>query len=98
MSMLRKLVFWLLLAAFLFAGFWMVIVNNAPLTLNLLFAEVGPVNAGFVILVVFVSGMLLGLITGSSLTRLSLWRKSRQATTVSSEPPSSPVPPSPPIY
>lgn len=97
MTILRKLVFWLLLAAFLFAGFWMVIVNNAPLTLNLLFAEVGPVNAGFVILVVFVSGMLLGLVTGSSLTRLSLWRKARHAPPASTQA-TPPVPPTPPIY
>lgn len=97
MNLLRKLVFWLLLLAFLFAGFWMVIVNNQPLTLNLLFTDVGPVNAGFVILVACVSGMLLGLLIGSSLTRLGQWRKQRQAASDdSAAPPTPPAPP--PIY
>lgn len=78
MTFIRKLLFWLVLAVFVFAGFWMVIVNDDTLNLNLLFMQVLDVNAGFVILVTFTLGLVLGLVIGSSWTRLSLWRKDRQ--------------------
>jgi len=78
MSILRKLLSWLLLAVFIFAGFWMVIVNDDTLNLNLLFMQVLNVNAGFVILVTFMLGLVIGLAVGSSWTRLSIWRKGRQ--------------------
>lgn len=80
MTLVRKLLFWLFLLVFIFAGFWMVIVNDDTLTLNLLFAETGPVNAGFVILVTFATGAVLGLVIGSSWTRIAIWRKDRQQT------------------
>lgn len=78
MSVVRKILFWLLLGVFVFAGFWMVIVNDDTLNLNLLFMQVLDVNAGFVILVTFTLGLVLGLITGSSWMRLSIWRKDRR--------------------
>ncbi|PQA52233.1 lipopolysaccharide assembly protein LapA domain-containing protein [Amnimonas aquatica] len=101
MNAIRKLLFWLLLLAFVFAGFWMVIVNDDTLNLNLLFMQVLNVNAGFVILVTFTLGLVLGLLVGSSWTRLSIWRKDRAAVKArQSAEADVPVvtPPNPPIY
>lgn len=96
MNIIRRLLSWLLLGLFIFAGFWMVIVNDDTLNLNLLFAQVVNVNAGFVILVTFLLGLILGLVVGSSWTRLSLWRKGRQASVASDQDTTPPAPP--PIY
>ncbi len=95
MSVLRKILFWLLLATFVFAGFWMVIVNDDTLNLNLLFMQILDVNAGFVILVTFTLGLVLGLVVGSSWTRLSIWRKDRKQAAVEK---TSLPPAPPPIY
>lgn len=95
MTLVRKFLFWALLLVFVFAGFWMVIVNDDTLNLNLLFMQIIDVNAGFVILVTFTLGLLLGLVTGSSWTRLSIWRKDRQQAAQQK----TDVPPAPPpIY
>lgn len=97
MTFIRKLLFWLVLAVFVFAGFWMVIVNDDTLNLNLLFMQVLDVNAGFVILVTFTLGLVIGLVIGSSWTRLSLWRKGRQDRKTAQDKITTPPAP-PPIY
>lgn len=99
MTFIRKLLFWLVLAVFVFAGFWMVIVNDDTLNLNLLFMQILDVNAGFVILVTFTLGLVLGLAIGSSWTRLSLWQKDRQDRKLSAAKDKTTIPPAPPpIY
>lgn len=67
MLALRK--FLLLLAACLlvFAGLWLVVVNDQPLSLNLLFFATPALSAGFLVLLAFVLGSLLGLLVGFNL-------------------------------
>lgn len=77
MSAIKKAIFWLFIFTFLFTGFWMVIVNNDSVSLNLLFTNTGPLNAGFVIFMSLTVGAIVGFISGSFSSRLSQWRKSR---------------------
>lgn len=79
MSAIKKVFFWTFILTFLFTGFWMVIVNNDSVSLNLLFTNTGPVNAGFVIFMSLTVGVFVGFIAGSFSARLSLWRKAREA-------------------
>lgn len=79
MSAIKKAIFWAFMLIFLFTGFWMVIVNNDSVSLNLLFTNTGPVNAGFVIFMSLTVGAIVGFIAGSFRTRLSIWRKAREA-------------------
>lgn len=79
MSAIKKTIFWAFMLIFLFTGFWMVIVNNDSVSLNLLFTNTGPVNAGFVIFMSLTVGAIVGFIAGSFRTRLSIWQKAREA-------------------
>ncbi|MEO6699579.1 MAG: LapA family protein [Paraperlucidibaca sp.] len=79
MSAIKKVIFWAFMLSFLFTGFWMVIVNNDSVSLNLLFTNTGPVNAGFVIFMSLTVGAIVGFIAGGFSARLSIWRKSREA-------------------
>lgn len=79
MSAIKKAIFWIFIFTFLFTGFWMVIVNNDSVSLNLLFTNTGPVNAGFIIFMSLTVGVIVGFIAGSFSARLSLWRKAREA-------------------
>ena len=65
MSAIKKAIFWAFMLIFLFTGFWMVIVNNDSVSLNLLFTNTGPVNAGFVIFMSLTVGAIVGFIAGS---------------------------------
>lgn len=51
----------------LFAGLWLVVVNDQRVSLNLLFMVVSEVNAGVVVLVSFIVGSLVGLLAGFNL-------------------------------
>lgn len=51
----------------LFAGLWLVVVNNQTVSLNLLFFAARDVNAGMVVLGSFVVGSLVGLLVGFNL-------------------------------
>ncbi len=51
----------------LFAGLWLVVVNDQRVSLNLLFMVVSEVNAGVVVLVSFIVGSLVGLLVGFNL-------------------------------
>lgn len=79
MSVIKKILFWTFIFTFLFTGFWMIIVNNDTVSMNLLFTNTGPVNAGFVIFMSMTTGVIVGFVAGSFSARLSLWRKSREA-------------------
>ena len=51
----------------LFAGLWLVVVNNQTVSLNLLFFAARDINAGMVVLGSFVVGSLAGLLVGFNL-------------------------------
>ena len=51
----------------LFAGLWLVVVNNQAVSLNLLFFAARDINAGMVVLGSFVVGSLAGLLVGFNL-------------------------------
>lgn len=51
----------------LFAGVWLVVVNDQRVSLNLLFMAVSEVNAGVVVLASFIVGSLVGLLVGFNL-------------------------------
>jgi len=51
----------------LFAGLWLVVVNDQTVSLNLLFFAARDVNAGMVVLGSFVVGSLVGLLVGFNL-------------------------------
>lgn len=51
----------------LFAGLWLVVVNDQTVSLNLLFLAVRDVNAGMVVLVSFMAGSVVGLLVGFNL-------------------------------
>lgn len=70
MVFLRKLL--LLAAAILlvFAGLWVVVVNDQSISLNLLFFATPHVNAGIVVLFSFAAGSVVGLLVGFNLFSL----------------------------
>ncbi len=70
MSFLRKLLFLSLASLLLFAGLWLVVVNDQPLMLNLMFLATPAANAGLVVLLAFSAGSLLGLLVGFNLFSL----------------------------
>ena len=51
----------------LFAGLWLVIVNDQTVSLNLLFLAVSNANVGIVVLISFAVGSLVGLLVGFNL-------------------------------
>lgn len=51
----------------LFAGLWLVVVNDQTVSLNLLFLAVSNANAGMVVLGSFMAGSLVGLFVGFNL-------------------------------
>ena len=63
-----KRAFYLLAAlALLVVGLWLVVVNHQALALNLLVVETPAVNAGFVVLVAFAIGAVVGILVGLNL-------------------------------
>lgn len=67
MLALRKLLLLLTAGLLVFAGLWLVVVNDQPLSLNLLFFATPSLSAGFLVLLAFVLGSLLGLLVGFNL-------------------------------
>jgi uncharacterized integral membrane protein len=67
LAWLRKAFY--LTAAFLLVGtgLWFVIVNDQPLTLNLILFATPSLNAGFVILLGFAAGAVVGILVGLNL-------------------------------
>jgi uncharacterized integral membrane protein len=51
----------------LFAGLWLVVVNDQRVSLNLLFLAVNEANAGMIVLGSFMAGSLVGLLVGFNL-------------------------------
>lgn len=67
MSWFRKLFLVAGTLLLLFAGLWLVVVNDQTVSLNLLFFGVSNANAGMVVLGSFVVGSLVGLFVGFNL-------------------------------
>lgn len=67
MSWFRKVLYIGGALLLLFAGLWLVVVNDQTVSLNLLFLAVRDVNAGMVVLVSFMAGSVVGLLVGFNL-------------------------------
>ena len=67
MSWFRKLFLIAGALLLLFAGLWLVVVNDQTVSLNLLFFGVSTANAGVVVLGSFVVGSFVGLFVGFNL-------------------------------
>lgn len=67
MSWFRKLFLIAGALLLLFAGLWLVVVNDQTVSLNLLFFGVSNANAGVVVLGSFVVGSFVGLFVGFNL-------------------------------
>lgn len=67
MSWFRKLFLVAGALLLLFAGLWLVVVNDQTVSLNLLFFGVSNANAGVVVLGSFVVGSFVGLFVGFNL-------------------------------
>ena len=67
MSWFRKVLYIGVALLLLFAGLWLVVVNDQTVSLNLLFLAVRDVNAGMVVLVSFMAGSVVGLLVGFNL-------------------------------
>ncbi len=70
MSFFKKVLFVLLAFLLLFAGLWLVVVNDQQISLNLLVFATPQVNAGIVVLLSFVTGALVGMVAGFNLFSL----------------------------
>ena len=70
MSFLRKLLFVLFSLLLIFAGLWLVVVNDQDISLNLLVFATPHVNVGIVVLLSFVAGALVGVLAGFNLFSL----------------------------
>ncbi|MGH8492055.1 MAG: LapA family protein [Moraxellaceae bacterium] len=70
MSFFKKLLFVLLAFLLVFAGFWLVVVNDQQISLNLLVFATPQVNVGIVVLLSFVCGALVGVLAGFNLFSL----------------------------
>lgn len=59
-----------MLVLVLIVGVWMVVVNDQPLSLNLVLLSLPPLNAGFLVLAAFSVGGLVGLLVGLQLVSI----------------------------
>lgn len=77
MQSLKRLLAWSVLTIVVLIGFWMAIVNDSPIVLNLLFMETTPLNAGFVLFSSNLLGLLIGFITGFIVAKYGSWKKAK---------------------
>lgn len=70
MFFIKKLVFLALAAFLVFAGVWLVVVNDQTLSLNLIFWSTPALNVGFLAILIFTAGTFLGLLLGFNLLRI----------------------------
>ncbi len=62
-NFLKRILLVVLLLLVSFCGVWLVVTNPQPIHLNLLLLEVSDINSGVVILISFVVGCLVGLLS-----------------------------------
>lgn len=70
MTFFKKILFVLLAFLLLFAGLWLVVVNDQDVSLNLLVFATPHVNLGVVVLLSFVFGALVGVLAGFNIFSL----------------------------
>lgn len=67
---LRKALAWLVSGLLCFYILWLVIANSAVISLNLLFAQTPEVNAGLVVCLAFLAGLVVGTAFATAWCRL----------------------------
>ena len=67
LAWLKKAFYLAAALAVLVLGLWLVIVNDQPLVLNLILFATPPLNAGFVVLLGFAAGAVVGILVGLNL-------------------------------
>lgn len=70
MGWFRKAFYWAVAVISIFAGLWLVVVNDQHIDLNLLIWQVRGLNAGAAVLGGFVAGAVCGVIIGLNLYAL----------------------------
>ena len=70
MSLIKKIIFIAAAFVLIFAGLWLVVVNDQNVSLNLLFFATPQINTGLVVLLSFAAGSLVGLLVGFNLFTL----------------------------
>lgn len=64
MPILKRVVFMTVSALMAFMVLWMIIVNDQAIALNLIFVQTPSINAGLVILLTLLFGVLMGFLLG----------------------------------
>lgn len=64
MPILKRVAFTTLSAIVAFMVLWMIIVNDQSIALNLIFVQTPAINAGLVILLTLIFGLLMGFLLG----------------------------------
>lgn len=64
MPVIKRIAFITLSALIAFMVLWMIIVNDQAITLNLIFVQTASINAGLVILLALLLGLLTGFVLG----------------------------------
>lgn len=67
---LRKAFAWLVSGLLSFYVLWLVIANNAVISLNLLFTQTPELNAGLVVCIAFLAGLVVGTTLATAWCRL----------------------------
>lgn len=70
MYFLKKLFLVLIALALMLAGLWLVVANDRPVALDLLFFHTRPANLGLVVLAAFAAGSAIGVLVGLNLLEI----------------------------
>lgn len=73
MQAVRRILAWALTLALVFLALWVVVANDDPLSLNLLFVRTPAVNAGLVVIMTLVIGIASGLLLSDLSRRYRQW-------------------------
>lgn len=73
MAILRRLLAWVVTLVVVFFLLWIVVANDAPLSLNLLFLRTPELNAGLVVLMALLIGIVTGLLLSDLNRRFHRW-------------------------
>lgn len=73
MQMLRRFLAWAVTLVVVFFLLWIVVANDAPLSLNLLFLRTPEINAGLVVLMALLIGIATGLLLSDLNRRIRRW-------------------------
>lgn len=73
MQTLRRLLAWVITLVVVFYLLWIVVANSTPLSLNLLFVRTPELNAGLVVLMTLLIGIVTGLLLSDLNRRIRQW-------------------------